>query len=208
MPSNTNSDRKALRKAFRVQRRALRPSQQVNASKQLSRNLQRLACIKSSKHIAIYHASDGEISLENFIKRRNDIRFYSPKINKKKLSFHYQKNTKRGLIEHPWGFLEPCNRRSRPLKNLDIIILPLVAFTDTGHRMGMGGGFYDQTLSQKHSPLHRYSPKKPILIGVAHRCQKTNALFTQKWDIPCDYIVSDEGIYRAKFQQALAYQQL
>ncbi len=41
-------------------------------------------------------------------------------------------------------------RRVKPIAELDVICTPLVAFDNNGQRLGMGGGYYDRTLSQWH----------------------------------------------------------
>ena len=38
-------------------------------------------------------------------------------------------------------------------EKLDIIVLPLVGWDECGNRLGMGGGFYDQTLTGVNGPL-------------------------------------------------------
>ncbi|MFK5158149.1 5-formyltetrahydrofolate cyclo-ligase, partial [Glaesserella parasuis] len=45
---------------------------------------------------------------------------------------------------------------------------------------GMGGGFYDRTLSQA---------KQLISVGLAHQCQQLEYLPLESWDEPLDYVV-------------------
>ncbi len=196
-----NSHNQKTRRSIRHQRRQLRTAQQHSASIKLCRLLTQITHIKAAKHIAIYHANDGEINLSLFIQKHHKRKLlYSPKTNiqQKRLSFHFQSKIKRGLKKHPWGFIEPCNKRKRRIKQLDVIILPLVAFTQQGQRMGMGGGFYDRALSFRNMVTQTPIYKKPILIGVAHDIQKVDLLYQEHWDVPCDFIVTDKRIYRSK----------
>ena len=89
---------------------------------------------------------------------------------------------------------EPQVRPSewRSASQLDLLLLPLVAFDAQGNRVGMGGGFYDRTLAYLQ---HRRHWRKPVLIGLAHEVQKTDGLTTQSWDIPLDTIITESSRY-------------
>lgn len=97
------------------------------------------------------------------------------------------------MTHNRYGILEPqlnCSHVS-PVAQLDMILMPLVAFDSKGNRLGMGGGFYDRTLA--HLPKNK--AQRPTLIGIAHQCQFVDALPVASWDIPLDYIITDERIY-------------
>jgi len=76
---------------------------------------------------------------------------------------------------------------------LDLILLPLVAFDKSGHRLGMGGGYYDRTLAFL---AHRRLWRKPHLLGTAYQFQQLETLPTQPWDIPLDGIATEQGVLR------------
>ncbi|HJS16838.1 MAG TPA: 5-formyltetrahydrofolate cyclo-ligase, partial [Rheinheimera sp.] len=50
--------------------------------------------------------------------------------------------------------------------------------------LGMGGGFYDRTLSQLSSDTKSFGARKPALIGLAHDCQHVESVPVEAWDIP------------------------
>lgn len=75
---------------------------------------------------------------------------------------------------------------------LDIVIMPLVGFDAHGHRLGMGGGYYDRTFAFKHQKPNA----RPKLIGWAHSCQQVPQLQAQPWDVPLDAIVTEKGLIR------------
>ncbi len=62
----------------------------------------------------------------------------------------YTKNT--DLLPSNYGILEPVNSPVISAEDLDIIIVPALAFSENGVRLGYGGGFYDSILNktQKH----------------------------------------------------------
>ena len=77
-----------------------------------------------------------------------------------------------------------------PTNQLDIICTPLVAFDKQGHRLGMGGGYYDRTLAPW---FHYKSGPKPI--GLAHSCQEVEQLPVESWDVPLPKIVTPKQIW-------------
>ncbi|MGL5045488.1 MAG: 5-formyltetrahydrofolate cyclo-ligase, partial [Plesiomonas sp.] len=80
-----------------------------------------------------------------------------------------------------------------PASALDLICTPLVAFDDRGHRLGMGGGFYDRTLAAFMPTKMAVSPPKvPQIIGLAHDCQRVNAVPQEAWDIPLPAILTPQ----------------
>lgn len=67
---------------------------------------------------------------------------------------------------------------------LDIIIVPIVGFNEDKYRMGMGGGFYDYSLSFKKAY------KKPLTLGIAFDEQQNNDIIIDKYDIKLDTIIT------------------
>jgi 5-formyltetrahydrofolate cyclo-ligase len=75
-------------------------------------------------------------------------------------------------------------------KELDLIIMPLVAFDARCTRLGMGAGYYDRTLENK--------PTVP-LFGVAYQFQRVDFIDPQPWDIPLDAVITQNAIYWRNF---------
>ena len=70
---------------------------------------------------------------------------------------------------------------------MDVILMPLVGFDKHKNRLGMGGGFYDKTLSF-HNKLKEF--RVPKLFGLAFDSQEVDQLTSQPWDVPVDGIVT------------------
>lgn len=99
------------------------------------------------------------------------------------------------LYKNRFGIPEPHhNRRARTtkLRSLDLILMPLVGFDANGHRIGMGGGFYDRSLARlvhNSTAWHR-----PLRIGVAFSWQEVTKIPVEAWDIPLDGVVTEHGM--------------
>lgn len=87
------------------------------------------------------------------------------------------------------GVWEPLGDQTIPLNQLDIILVPGLAFDEaTGARMGRGGGFYDRLLS--HQEVHAR------LIGVAFHLQMLPEIPTEEHDIQVQEVVTERGTQR------------
>ncbi|MEX1226779.1 MAG: 5-formyltetrahydrofolate cyclo-ligase, partial [Marinobacter sp.] len=191
--------RNALRKELRSRRRNLSTAQQNLASERLALNLLNDPELFRTRHVAIYLPNDGEIDPLCYIAqgRNRGIQFYLPvlhPVHRGRLVFSpFDEDTR--LTPNCFGIPEPDFKQGlkRPPWALDAVLMPLVGFDSDGGRLGMGGGFYDRTFAFTRYAL-RMAPK---LIGLAHECQRVEALPVEAWDIPLHAIVSDQGKYRA-----------
>lgn len=70
----------------------------------------------------------------------------------------------------------------------EILIVPLVAFSRNGGRLGYGGGFYDRTLEMLRAE------KTTLAIGFAYAAQELDDLPLEPTDQPLDLIVTERGV--------------
>lgn len=185
-----------IRRHYQRLRRSLPPQTQLKNEIALAENLrQYLGHIKQRK-IASYLAHRGEISLASWMSsgcERNQV--YLPMLYEPiepRLRFAPLTN-KTQWKRNRFGITEPDLKWKHTLhaRQLDIVLLPLVAFDRNGHRLGMGGGYYDRTLGFRGSRQHWL---KPLLIGVAHSIQEHAGLQRNPWDIPLDAVITEAEI--------------
>lgn len=179
---------------MRQRRRALTYQERSRNAQCLSRHLASGIFLRRLNRIAGYIANDGEMDLQPLISRLWDQgrKVYLPALHGRKLWFKsYHANTT--FINNRFGIPEPSVAATERIDAdaLDLVLMPLVAFDSAGNRLGMGGGFYDQTFSflQRRERWHR-----PLLIGVAHEFQRLDELPVQSWDIPMRGVVTERGL--------------
>lgn len=179
-----------LRKELRHKRRELSAARQLNASHKL------LECFfvhkldQSYQHIALYWPTDGEIDPLPLAHKLIETGFncYLPIVDQRgdnQLTFGRFDDTSE-LQPNRFGIPEPISSDRFPAGQLDLILLPLVGFDEKGNRLGMGKGFYDKTLANIEGEQN-----VPRLIGLAHECQKVDAINSDEWDILLDGILTD-----------------
>lgn len=202
MTDTLQQNRTQLRREMRQKRRALSAAEQKQAAHALQRQLIKMPQFLRAKRIAVYLPNDGEIDPSFLIEqvRKMGKTCYLPVLQPLVINrlWFVRYDHKSPMTHNRFGIPEPKikgfadNKRNRcAASDLDLVLLPLVAFDEQGGRMGMGGGFYDRTFA-----FTRQKPSgKPALIGLAHECQKVDVLPIASWDIPLQGVVTDKMVY-------------
>lgn len=153
---------------------------------------------RRARHIALYLPNDGEIDPRPLLReaQRRGKRTYLPVLSdwpRTKMVFQQVRRGEK-LRPNRFGIPEPRIQRARQrnIWALDLILLPLVGFDDEGGRLGMGGGFYDRSLAYR---ARRTVWQAPVLLGLAHECQKVERLAQASWDVPLQGTVTDRAWY-------------
>ena len=92
------------------------------------------------------------------------------------------------LIAGQYGIQTSIAEEPTPIETFDALLIPCSGFDRRGHRLGMGGGYYDRRLAEQ-------SPRAPLRIGVAFALQEA-VVEPEPWDQPFDLIVSECEIIR------------
>ncbi len=187
-----------VRQNLRRQRRAVNRFQQRQSEQQVLQQLIRLPEFKQARKIGLYLDAFGEIYTRRIMqfcwKQQKDV--YLPMIcsmNQRlvwvKINRHQYQNQR--FSYHPLGMHEPMASRGQLTKELDLIIMPLLACDHAGTRIGMGGGYYDRTLA--------IAPCQPYRLGLAHEFQMVQqSLPREAWDQPLDGLLTPKKLYRFK----------
>lgn len=192
-------DRHQLRRQMRERRRSLSPLLRESAHRQFARTLAHSNFLQAGRRIALYFAYGHEADLKHVIAlaRRRGCLLYLPVIT------HFRHSRMRFVRYHcdsvmrvnRYGIAEPDPRHAEiiPVRQLDLILLPLVAFDARGWRLGSGAGFYDRSLHHLRAGRRWRRPK---LIGVGYECQRVTRLQPDRWDVPLDGMLTEQGLQR------------
>ncbi len=91
------------------------------------------------------------------------------------------------LARGPFGTSQPPPEAASIIP--DFLLVPLLAFDRSGHRLGYGGGYYDRTLAALPAAGR---------LGVAFASQRVNALPSGPTDIPLPRIATEAGIHESE----------
>jgi 5-formyltetrahydrofolate cyclo-ligase len=87
-----------------------------------------------------------------------------------------------------YGIREPREGTPWEVEEIDLIVVPALAFDRGGHRLGRGGGFYDRFLARRR-------PSTPA-CGIGYSLQVVDELPREAHDQPLDLVVTDTEVIR------------
>ena len=140
--------------------------------------------LKNAKRIALYRAFGGEVPTDGlagcFLSR--GIKCCFPKVENDRLFFYDCSDLDKDFEKGSFGIREPkdTNGKVDP-KDIDVVVLPAVAYNEEGTRLGMGGGFYDRFIES-------CGTDRPYLLGICYEFQICSAVPSASHDIAADFI--------------------
>lgn len=162
----------------------------AESSNHISQRIIALEHYKQAKQIALYQAIQGEVNLNtvwhNACKEQKTC--YFPVLNENKTLSFLPATPSTPFIKNQFHIPEPdvSKQLAITVEQLDLILMPLVAFDFNCTRLGMGEGYYDRTLENK---------SHPILIGIGYQFQCVDSIEPEPWDITMDAVITQRAIY-------------
>lgn len=161
-------------------------------SQKITEKLLSMNCIKDANTIMLYLDFNNEVSTDSLIKKLLNLgKIVSSPITLKeerKLIPSQITDLKNGIQYGAYNIREPKPECSPAIniKDLDVIIVPAVAYDKNCYRLGYGGGFYDRFLENLR--------KDAVTIGIAFDLQIFDEVPKEAHDAQLDYIVTESRI--------------
>jgi 5-formyltetrahydrofolate cyclo-ligase len=176
-----------LRKQARVHREELSRAH-PDVAQQLASHADALAIAPNTvvgAYVALPHEADPHLLLKQLVARSAMLAF--PRVHAKgqPLVFHHWKPGHE-LVRGTYGIAEPAPDWS--VAHPRTLLVPLLAFDKTGHRLGYGGGFYDRTIAMLRSTGATRT------IGIAYAGQEVDTLPHNEHDIALDAVLTERGL--------------
>jgi len=183
-------EKQILRAQCRALRDALTAEAVATASARICEHLAAWPVFQQAQTVAAYMAFGNEINLVPLMKQSHDKRWVIPRtlvVPEPRLVFHPYDLTR--LARHPFGMLEPD--AGLPVvepHELDMILVPGVAFDWCGYRLGFGGGFYDRFLP-------RVTTTK---VGIIYAAWVVDQVPHEPFDQPVDFLARETGLVETR----------
>lgn len=174
-------DKKELRRIIRDQKRAMTEEQIRDASARLGELFAQSAAYKEAKTIYGYLPYNQEVRTVPMLERaiRDGKKVAVPKVYGDTMKFIYMEDLSQ-VAEGYAGIPEPVADGPVAEDKTALVLMPGLAFTKSGDRMGYGGGFYDKFLAEE--------PAHPTL-ALCYDFQMVESLPTAEYDIPVDCVL-------------------
>jgi 5-formyltetrahydrofolate cyclo-ligase len=141
---------------------------------------------RQAKVVGAYFAFGSEVTTESIIEQAKTLvkKIALPRVEEDKITF-YELSSIKSLIRGRFGIMEPPPYV--PISEIDILVVPGIAFDKTGNRLGYGKGYYDRLMSGKQT----------FSIGLAYSFQLLENLPYDRYDKRLDAIASEDGLHYA-----------
>lgn len=183
-----------IRRFIRAKRRELDPVWIEQKSLVVERQVTELPEFKKAEVICCYLAMEHEVKTDRILEKcwKDGKTVCVPAYSKKAGKYRLSKTGKDiPVIEGRWKIWEPAKLEWIAVENVDLIIIPGLAFDPFGGRLGHGGGHYDKILCAPGSK------KRCCKVGMAFDFQLLKSVPMSKSDVRMDIIITEKKVVRS-----------
>ena len=192
---NIDASKQVLRQQIIAARERLAPSENLRLSRDVIGAICALPGYQQAQTVMGYLNFGAELAAELWVKQAltDGKRVLLPRVNRasKHLDLYQVRDLQHDVALGSWGIREPvmerCIKEDAP-GTVDFILLPGVAFTREGTRLGYGGGFYDKLLAGM--------PHRPALVAGAFALQVVPEIPQEKTDRRVEWLVTEHETIR------------
>ena len=185
-----------IRRDMVERRRSITAEEKQLWDRQIFQRAHKDKAFQLARRVHVFRSTAEEIDTWPFIEYAWGIgnEVYCPRVTTEGTLKHIRVRRSTQWVEGAYGILEPIADSpsdilaDTELATLDAVIVPLLAFDSSGHRLGYGKGFYDGFLAS--TPARR--------IGIAYEFQRMSALPAEPHDQPLDIIATNERWYQGR----------
>lgn len=175
------SEKNELRFKMKNLRVVLSEMDRKSAAEEVFERLEKTAAFLLADRIMMYHSLPDELYTHDFLKKwAGKKRFYLPRVNGVNLEVLPYEESRLELgsfhIEEPTG-----NNVTDP-SEIELVVVPAVAYDRKGKRLGRGKGFYDRFLKNTHATK----------VGVGYEFQLLDEIPAEPHDVAMDIIVTQK----------------
>lgn len=172
-------EKSEIRRKVKNLRSMLLAAERERAADEVFARLEETAAFLLSDHIMMYHSLDDELSTLKFLSKWKDRKhFYLPRVNGVNLEVLPYEETRLEL--GAFHIEEPTGTNTIDPNELELIIVPGVAYDRKGNRLGRGKGFYDRLLSDIDATK----------IGVGYEFQLFDEIPAESHDVKMDAVIT------------------
>lgn len=194
-------EKRALRRAMAEQRDALTQAQRDAMTELAVERFLDLPETKLARNAAGFVSTRSEIDTGPLLEelRKRGVEVVLPRVSTglipPRLRFH-RVEKRSELVFGIFGLLEPApDSPELAAQDIDVFMVPGLAFDKRGARIGYGGGYYDELAAYVRAHPDATAAR---FMGFAFDFQLVETCPSGEWDVPLDTIVTDERVVRCQ----------
>lgn len=199
-PMHPHPDKARLRARFRAARREIPEDLRQRDDRSINAAIEAYTRQHNARRIAGYLAFDGEPDISTALSSltAGGVEVYLPVIvsHAGHSELHFRHWPAGGgeaaageLRRNAFGIEEPLVGARCPVVQLDIIFMPLVAWDESGGRLGMGAGYYDRATGEVADA------DRPLRMGVAYELQCAESVPMSGRDIQLHGVITENRVF-------------
>jgi len=181
-----DTEKNRLRKEIRQEKNQYNPAQLRKMSASVWEQLEQNPHFRQAKVVVAYWSLPDEVYTHDFVRKwASDKTILLPVIDGENLLLKSFEGDVNLHIEEKFHIPEPTEGQIYPIEEVDLIIVPGMAFDKQNNRMGRGKAFYDKLL--KNAGVYK--------IGVCFGFQYLESIPATKLDVPMDEVIVSDGAF-------------
>jgi 5-formyltetrahydrofolate cyclo-ligase len=186
------AERKAeLRARCRAARAAIPAAERARSAREVEARLFAMPAVREARTVMLFSSLGTEVPTGRMAERlwREGRRVVLPAMGTGEIE-PVEAIPGESMARSSFGPLEPANGRPVPLGEIDVVVVPGLAFDRRGNRLGYGGGHYDRFL-RRLGRIGRRPARPAVLVGIGFGVQLVDEVPAGDGDEPLDVVVTD-----------------
>ncbi|MDE6409049.1 MAG: 5-formyltetrahydrofolate cyclo-ligase [Muribaculaceae bacterium] len=180
-------EKSEIRRKIKAMRSMLLEAEKMSAADEVFEQLEKTAAFLLADRILMYHSLPDELSTHRFLDKWHGRKsFYLPRVNGVNLEILPYDETRLEL--GAFHIEEPTGNNTVPAEDIELVIVPAVAYDRSGNRLGRGKGFYDRLLATT----------KATKVGVGYEFQIVDEIPAEPHDVKMDMVITQKTAIRIK----------
>lgn len=176
-------EKREIRHKIKNMRQMLTEGERISATDAVFSQLEQTAAFMLADRILMYHSLPDEVSTHAFLRKWGKRkRFFLPRVNG--VNLEILPYDEQRLELGSFHIEEPTGENTVDPEEIELIVVPAVAFDRKGTRLGRGKGFYDRLLAST----------KAVTIGVGYDFQLIDEVPAEPHDVPMNMVVTQTSV--------------
>lgn len=189
MENTLKTEKQRLRKLYRQIRTDIEPGDREFWNAAIEKTVLEQPQVAGAEAVFVYLSRGGEVSTHGIVRALlgQGKRVLVPSPDIKALPHD-------GLFrvfdrEETQGAHEPVRCHESRVSDVDVVLVPGIAWDREGYRVGFGGGYFDRLLAMVRQDC--------LAIGLAYECQVVDNVPRGEWDRKVGLLITEKAVYPA-----------